>query len=368
MGFGAYGAVPSSRWSTCRILTRGSSSTALPNCCLTDGPYSSSSRVVGGQSHVAAFDVQTRQHQLLIDGEVGRYLPPRQGTVGHTIVGRRGSLYAVPFDATRIQLHGTAVPLRTMCLWSAAVPHLPVSSSGMLAYVDGSASRTGLSTLVWVTRKGTIEALAAPPRRYGSVRLSPVGDRVAVQYTEATGNNVAVYDVTRGTFTPLTFEGNNVSPVWAADGSAVAFRSNRPGPAEAIMIAVADGSSPPTVLASEVSGGTAHAWSKDGRTLVGVGLSRATANGGLWFMSLAPVPPGPNEIRSLSTSAFPKADPRLSPDERWLAYASTETDRSEFYVQSFPAMGERIHISISGGTNRAGDATVASCSFEMATR
>jgi eukaryotic-like serine/threonine-protein kinase len=68
-------------------------------------------------------------------------------------------------------------------------------------------------------------------------------------------------------------------------------------------------------------------------------------------MSLAPVPPGPNAIRPLSTSPFPKTEPCLSPDERWLAYGSTESNRPEVYVQSFPMMDERTQISTTGGTS-----------------
>jgi hypothetical protein len=48
-----------------------------------------------------------------------------------------------------------------------------------------------------------------------------------------------------------------------------------------------------------------------------------------------------------------KADeqyPDLSPDGRWIAYASNESGRSEVYVQPFPALGSRHQISTDGGT------------------
>ena len=40
---------------------------------------------------------------------------------------------------------------------------------------------------------------------------------------------------------------------------------------------------------------------------------------------------------------------RVSPDGRWIAYASDETGRQEVYVQSFPGPGPRTQVSLNGG-------------------
>jgi hypothetical protein len=42
--------------------------------------------------------------------------------------------------------------------------------------------------------------------------------------------------------------------------------------------------------------------------------------------------------------------PDISPDGRWIAYASNESGRSEVYVQPFPDLGSRHQISTDGGT------------------
>jgi hypothetical protein len=39
----------------------------------------------------------------------------------------------------------------------------------------------------------------------------------------------------------------------------------------------------------------------------------------------------------------------LSPDGRWMAYASDESGRSEVYVRSFPVPGPRTQVSTDGG-------------------
>jgi hypothetical protein len=40
---------------------------------------------------------------------------------------------------------------------------------------------------------------------------------------------------------------------------------------------------------------------------------------------------------------------KLSPDGRWLAYASDETKRLEIYVQTFPTPGGKWQVSTNGG-------------------
>jgi hypothetical protein len=44
-------------------------------------------------------------------------------------------------------------------------------------------------------------------------------------------------------------------------------------------------------------------------------------------------------------------DARVSPDGRWLAYASNESGRYEVYVRPFPALSARVPISTLGGEN-----------------
>ena len=58
---------------------------------------------------------------------------------------------------------------------------------------------------------------------------------------------------------------------------------------------------------------------------------------------------GPTLAECIARGRFPKSDPKISPDMRWLAYASTETGRNEVYVQPFPPTGQRWQVSSSGG-------------------
>ena len=54
-------------------------------------------------------------------------------------------------------------------------------------------------------------------------------------------------------------------------------------------------------------------------------------------------------IRPVVSTSAHETSPALSPDERWLAFASNATGRLEVYVEAFPHGGERLTISLDGG-------------------
>jgi len=76
---------------------------------------------------------------------------------------------------------------------------------------------------------------------YKIPRLSPDGRRLAVTIDEQE-SQLWLYDFSRGTFTRLTFEGDdNYAPAWTPDGKRIGFRSNKEGPLN-IFWQLADGS------------------------------------------------------------------------------------------------------------------------------
>ena len=52
----------------------------------------------------------------------------------------------------------------------------------------------------------------------------------------------------------------------------------------------------------------------------------------------------------LLTTPFTNTTPALSPDGKWLAYASDESGSAEIYVQAFPSMQGRTQVSAGGGS------------------
>jgi hypothetical protein len=58
---------------------------------------------------------------------------------------------------------------------------------------------------------------------------------------------------------------------------------------------------------------------------------------------------GDRDPTPLVVSASDERTPVLSPDNRWLAYASNESGRYEIYVRAFPGPGGRYAVSTDGG-------------------
>jgi len=52
---------------------------------------------------------------------------------------------------------------------------------------------------------------------------------------------------------------------------------------------------------------------------------------------------------ALLKSDFDKDQPSVSPDGRWIAYTSVETDRWEIYVATFPGFSQKRLVSNAGG-------------------
>jgi len=62
---------------------------------------------------------------------------------------------------------------------------------------------------------------------------------------------------------------------------------------------------------------------------------------------VAPIGVG-GEVRKVVASEFNEFDPALSPNGRWLAYASNRTGRDEIWVQGYPD-GVPVRVSSNGG-------------------
>jgi serine/threonine protein kinase len=70
---------------------------------------------------------------------------------------------------------------------------------------------------------------------------------------------------------------------------------------------------------------------------------------GIWILPMNE-PAGSRTPRLFLQSRFSLTHPDISPDGRWIAYASNESGAREVYVQPYPGPGERIRISTEGGT------------------
>jgi serine/threonine-protein kinase len=248
---------------------------------------------------------------------------------------------AIAFDLERQEVRNTPVPIQDGLRYTIA--DFSFSSLGWLVYVPRGEVGADLRRLVWVDRRGLAQALAAAPRNYQFPRLSPDGQKIAVQI-QTVKSDIWVYDLTRSALSRLTSEGSNGWPIWTPDGKHVTFASNKGGH-ENLFWKLADGSGTEERLTTSEHRQNPRSWSPDGRELVFDDTDTKTGED-IWVLPLQ----GDRNPRPFLRTPFSEGWAALSPDGHWLAYVSKELARSEIYVMAFPNAGGRWQISTEGGT------------------
>jgi eukaryotic-like serine/threonine-protein kinase len=293
---------------------------------------------------VHLLDLRTGQQRLLLDDVVtASYLP-----TGHLLYVRRdGAALAAPFDLGRLAITGAAVPALEGVLAPGGISFLAWSPAGTLVYIQGTNAGPEFE-LVRVTREGAVSAIdSAWHGGFNSFALSPDGRRLAVGVGLASGTlAIWVKQLDRGPFTRLSFGGQDRRPAWSPDGQVVAFIRDSLN-ASSVFARRTDGSTPDRLLARIDRQVQEVAWSPDGRWVV-----LRTDNGAAGAGDLVGVPTsGDTAPVPLVASEFTELHPAVSPDGRWLAYASNESGTNEVYVRPFPATtGGRWQVSNGGGT------------------
>jgi serine/threonine-protein kinase len=278
-------------------------------------------------SEVAVLDMASREYRPLVGGTYPRYV-----SSGHVVFARANSIWAIPFDAGRLEATGPAVPVVDgVDVAATGVAQFAVSRDGTLVYAPavGPGNEVG-RRLVRISRDGTREPLAAPARPYLDPHVSPDGTRVAVSIGSApTDRDIWVWHMANQTLTRLTFDAaTNMFPLWTPDGSRVVFWSARDG--GGIFSQASDGTGMTERLVAGEGGRIfiPAGWAPDGSLLF---MTNGVSDVGLVSFR-GPEP----EVRMLLDSAANEATPNLSPDGRWLAYTSNESNQAEIYVRPFP--------------------------------
>jgi serine/threonine-protein kinase len=253
-----------------------------------------------------------------------------------------GGLMAIRFDVSKLEPVGDPIQLDEGVLFDpTAGAKASLSASGTLAYLRGRAQFQPML----IAGALAPSPLIREPGSYSTPRFSPDGKRVAITVSSSNATDIWIYDIARNTFTRLTTEGANVRPEWTPDGKNVVFISERGGKAR-IWQQPADGSGPAEMLYEPEVEPFEALVSPDAKWLI-----VRTAPGAKYSRDLLAVPmSGEKTVNVLVTSPYTESLPRLSPDGKWLAYQSNETDRFEIYVRPFPGSGARVQVSDDGGT------------------
>lgn len=322
----------------------------------------------------AAGETGSAWPHFLPDGEHFLFIGNKQGAIGggNIRLGKLGSLDSKLLGASDgraeyapgdwvIYLKGTTMLAQRLDLGAGKLTGQPLtlaenlrigagagsfssSPSGVLAWSRGA--QLPVNTLQEFDRSGRPVGGPITSGFIANPALSPDGGRILFERVPSPGSDreILVRDLARGTETKLTFRGGSaMMPRWSPDGRRFACLVTNEGRGT-VRIGSADGLGQPDTIAAP--GGASAAltqWAEAGSRLVVVPPGFApsmTASGdsaGAAFRTL----PGISGLMAQSV---------ISPDGRWIAYASNEGGGAvQVYVQSLTGTPGRWQVTANGG-------------------
>jgi serine/threonine protein kinase len=225
-----------------------------------------------------------------------------------------------------------------------------VAENGTIVY--NPTVGAALSSLTWFDRAGKELGRVGEVGVLSNPTLSPDDTRLVVDVADNKANDINIWmsDLKRDTYSRFTFDSSeDVGGVWSRDGSLVAYRSLQPSDTN-VFVKQAQGLQPPRSIVSlkERSRVTddldPNSWSLDDQALLCT-LQPATGGTQLVLLSLSG-----GQMTPFLTTKTSETNGQISPDGKWVAYASNESGDWEIYVTTFPTAAGKWQVSQAGGS------------------
>jgi Tol biopolymer transport system component len=172
-----------------------------------------------------------------------------------------------------------------------------------------------------------------------------------VRSRESGNWDIWVHDIARGATQRLTFDpaSEGDEAIWLPKGDRISFSSNRRGGSQEIYVKPADGTGEAELLVASPAGAWrsswAFDWSADEKYMIFDQEHQLTA---IYYLKRKDDGSGYDSVPFIA-GPFDTHSPKLSPDNKYLAYVSNESGRYEVYVEPFPQRGRKVQISVNGG-------------------
>jgi eukaryotic-like serine/threonine-protein kinase len=291
------------------------------------------------RTRIVAVSLATGQRTTVFEGAAfARFVPPSMIAFVHD-----AQLMAAVFDPSQSKVTGQPVAVG----WAVGgrAPQFAVSRVGTFAAAPLVDSPSGAGpALAWMSRDGPGSNIAPLPSAFQQMRspsLSSDGRRIAALTFDAGRADVWTGDLARGTVGRVTFDGDHRAPIWAANDNALVFASAVAGTFN-VFERPANASTAARIAASARHQLPASV-SRDGR--VAYTEFDPASGADIWI--------GASDGRpsALVRTPFDETAPAFSPDGRWVAYQSNESNQWEVYARPFPGTGAALAISAGGGSS-----------------
>jgi serine/threonine-protein kinase len=274
---------------------------------------------------IEAYSLRTGERRRLIE----RANMARFASRDRIVFARSGDLYAIAFDPDRLQTVGEAVPVIEDVGGdpSSGAGYFSIAANGNIAWLAGAVTAAD-ALLTIVDETGEAERVPLSPRGFFQPRFSPDGTRLAFTVGEGysgVAGDVWVYSLVSKGLSRLTFSGNELYPLWTPDSRQIAFLNYASN--AAIFAKAADGSAAEERFTpDDTSALFPESFSPDGHTLA---YTRVGQTSDIYLVTQG------EEPRLFEKQA---SCPAISPNGRWIAYASPGAGTASVYVR--PVEGE----------------------------
>jgi Tol biopolymer transport system component len=265
---------------------------------------------------------------------------------GYLLFMRGRKILAQQFDPDKLTISGDPVPMPEQVHYEMNIRYsgLSVFSDRVLLYRSGGNLN---AQLIWFDRSGRQLTTISQAGEYRHLNFSPDGRQVMLERNDPQVETSDLWrlDLLRETFTPLTSAlSSELCPIWAPDGSRVAFTSMQEGFFGIYQKAASGADKEELLLKADSRVLLTSDWSSDGKFLVYRKTHERTGID-IAVLSLS----SDRQPQNYLATQFNEDWGKISPDGHWMAYQSTESGRFEIYVQSFPEPGRKVIVSQGGG-------------------